>query len=255
MSATITCSQCGAVLPQDAPQGLCPNCLMSAGLGSQASNASNRGPTDNPTSTYGGRFSPPTPDDLRSKFPQLEILDFLGAGGMGAVYKARQIGLDRLVALKVLPAEGGRDPAFAGRFGREARALGKPNHPGIVGVYDFGNAGGLYYFVMEYVDGANVRRLMRAGGLSPKEAVAMVPQICDALQFAHDEGVVHRDIKPENLLVDKKGRVKIADFGLAKLLGLASEDARLTQNQQVMGTLHYMSPEQIERPLSVDHRT
>ena len=101
--------------------------------------------------------------------------------------------------------------------------MARLNHPGIVAVHDFGQVDGLFYFVMEYVDGANVRRLMQSGGLPPKEALAIVPQICDALQFAHDEGIVHRDIKPENLLVDKKGRVKIADFGMAKLLGIAAD--------------------------------
>ena len=175
---------------------------------------------------------------MASRFPQLEILELLGRGGMGAVYKARQKGLDRLVAVKILPPEVGADPAFAERFTREARALARLSHPNIVAVYDFGRPhspspsgrgtasgargeGSLFYFVMEYVDGVNLRQAIQAGGMSPKEALAIVPQICDALQFAHDEGIVHRDIKPENILVDKRGRVKIADFGLAKLLGQA----------------------------------
>ena len=139
---------------------------------------------------------------------------------MGAVYKARQPGLDRLVAIKILPPEVGRDPAFAERFTREARALARLSHPNIVSVYDFGQRDGLFYFVMEYVDGVNLRQAILAGGMSTrKQALAIVPQICDALQFAHDEGIVHRDIKPENILLDKRGRVKIADFGLAKLFG------------------------------------
>src|SRR5712692_9194174 len=132
---------------------------------------------------------------------------------MGAVYKARQPGLDRLVALKILPPDAGRDPAFAERFTREARALAKLNHPNIVGVYDFGQTDGQYYLIMEFVDGLNLRQVLRAGELKPQEALRIVPQICEALQFAHDEGIVHRDIKPENILLDKKGRVKIADFG------------------------------------------
>ena len=107
---------------------------------------------------------------------------------------------------------------------------------------------------MEYVDGVNLRQAIRSGGMSPKEALAIVPQICDALQFAHDEGIVHRDIKPENILVDKRGRVKIADFGLAKLLGHAPGDVSLTGTQQVMGTLRYMAPEQMEGTKAVDHR-
>jgi hypothetical protein len=107
---------------------------------------------------------------------------------------------------------------------------------------------------MEYVDGVNLRQLERREPLAPKEALAIVPQICDALQYAHDEGIVHRDIKPENILIDKKGRVKIADFGLAKLLTRAAADYTLTQPQQVMGTVHYMAPEQVEHPATVDQR-
>ena len=137
---------------------------------------------------------------------------------MGAVYKARQRRLDRLVALKILPPEVAAAPGFAERFTREAQALARLNHPHIVTVHDFGEAGGLYYFLMEFVDGVNLRQMIAGGKLEPHEALAIVPQICEALQYAHDEGIVHRDIKPENILLDKKGRVKIADFGLAKLL-------------------------------------
>jgi predicted Ser/Thr protein kinase len=205
-----------------------------------------------------GEFAPPVPTDLAPLFPQLEILELLGKGGMGAVYKARQPTLDRLVALKILPPSVAGDPAFAERFTREARAQARINHPHIVGVYEFGQTQGLYYFVMEFVDGANLRSAIQTGKLSSAEALAIVPQICEALQFAHDEGVVHRDIKPENILIDKRGRVKIADFGLAKIVGegsrLGDRDYGLTGTHQVMGTMHYMAPEQIEKPLTVDHR-
>ncbi len=160
-----------------------------------------------------------------------------------------------MVAVKILPPEVSADPAFAERFTREARALARLNHPNIVGVYDFGRTGdGLFYFVMEYVDGVNLRQAIQAGGIDAKQALAIVPQICDALQFAHDEGVVHRDVKPENILVDKRGRVKIADFGLAKLLGQGPGNVSLTATQQVMGTLRYMAPEQMEGTKGVDHR-
>jgi predicted Ser/Thr protein kinase len=158
------------------------------------------------------------------------------------------------VAVKVLPPEAGRDPAFAERFNREARALARLAHPNIVAVHDVGKAGEFYYLVMEYVDGANLREVLRDGQLTPEQALRIVPQICDALQYAHEEGVVHRDIKPENILLDRKGRVKIADFGLAKLLGRDTGDFTLTGSRQVMGTLYYMAPEQVERPLEVDHR-
>ena len=173
---------------------------------------------------------------------------------MGAVYKARQRGLDRLMALKVLPPEISRQPGFAERFAREARALARLSHPNIVTVIDLGQSGPLYYFLMEFVDGVNLRQMLQSGPLAPRDALALLPQICDALEYAHGEGIIHRDIKPENILLDAKGRVKIADFGLAKLFGPAAPAAQLTESNQVMGTLHYMAPEQFERPLEVDHR-
>jgi serine/threonine protein kinase len=173
---------------------------------------------------------------------------------MGAVYKARQTKLARLVAVKILPPEVARDLAFSERFAREARSLACLNHPNIVTIFDFGETDGLYYFSMEYVDGKNVRELLSSGNLSASMALKIIPQVCDALQYAHDEGFVHRDIKPENILVDKKGRVKIADFGLARLVGLTPTYLTLTGSQEVMGTLYYMAPEQMKRSHLVDHR-
>jgi predicted Ser/Thr protein kinase len=253
------CSECGAELPPDAPQGLCPRCLMKRGLQTGAdgdragsSDASSDVPASAPPSAG---FVPPEPAELAKQFPQLDIIELLGQGGMGAVYKARQKQLDRLIALKILPPQVGQDSAFAERFTREARSLARLNHPHIVTVHDFGKTeAGLYYFVMEFVDGTDLRHVIQAGELSPAEALAIVPQICDALQYAHDEGIVHRDIKPENVLLDKKGRVRIADFGLAKLLGRPATVYTLTRAGQRMGTPHYMAPEQIERPDQVDHR-
>ncbi|HHY85295.1 MAG TPA: serine/threonine protein kinase [Verrucomicrobia bacterium] len=237
------CQHCGKPFGAKAVHGLCPECLMQVGMGSEP------GVEGGPKG-----FVPPTPEELAPHFPQLEDLEFHGKGGMGAVYKARQKNLNRLVALKVLPPNAGRDPAFAERFTREAQALAQLSHPGILTIHEFGHAGGFYYFVMEFVDGVNLRQLLRAQRLSPREAMAIVPQICEALQYAHDRGIVHRDIKPENVLVDKQGRVKIADFGLAKLLGREGQSLPLTQSAEVMGTPQYMAPEQLERPLEVDHR-
>jgi predicted Ser/Thr protein kinase len=251
MAETKTCPKCGAELPVNAPSGICPKCLMQAGLESEQHPGS--ASELNPTTPWSG-FVPPQPEDLAKFFPQLEILELLGKGGMGAVYKARQPGLDRFVTVKILPPEIGTDPAFAERFTREARALAKLSHQNIVSVFDIGRADGQYYFIMEYVDGENLRHLTEQGAIKPEEALAIVPQICEALQFAHDEGIVHRDIKPENILIDKQGRVKIADFGLAKLLGEAPAQATLTGTHQAMGTPHYMAPEQMQGAATVDHR-
>jgi predicted Ser/Thr protein kinase len=240
------CKRCGAPAPVNSPEGLCPKCLMNEAMAPDQTTIDS-----NPT---GGKTAAPSIDEITKYFPQLEIIELLGSGGMGIVYKARQPQLDRLIALKLLPVEAGRNPAFAERFSREARALAKLNHPGIVAIYDFGQAGPYYFFAMQYVDGCTLQQLIRAKKITPREALGIVTQICEALQFAHDEGVVHRDIKPGNILLDKRGRVRIADFGLAKLLGQAPADFSLTASHVVMGTPHYMAPEQMEHPQEVDHR-
>jgi predicted Ser/Thr protein kinase len=235
------CPQCGAALPSGALEGLCPACLL------------RQGPDTGPA-PGSVPFQPPTLEEVAKLFPQLEILGFIGKGGMGAVYKARQPALDRLVALKILPPQAAGGAGFAERFNREARALAKLNHPNIVAVHEFGQAGGSPFFIMEFVDGLTLRQLEQAGRLSPGEALRIVPQICEALQFAHDAGIVHRDIKPENILIDKKGRVKIADFGIAKIIGGQEGGSGMTGSRQAMGTPHYMAPEQVEQPQTVDHR-
>ena len=199
-------------------------------------------------------FEPPTVGKLAELFPSLQILELIGAGGMGAVYKARQQGLDRVVALKVLPEEFGHDVKFALRFTREARTLAKLNHPNIVALYEFGNVQDTYYFLMEYVDGSTLRDVVQSRTLAPEHALAIVPHLCDALQYAHDNGVVHRDIKPENILMAVDGTVKIADFGLARIMGNESQQHALTATHQVMGTPRYMAPEQLEGTHRVDHR-
>ncbi|MHC4354955.1 MAG: protein kinase domain-containing protein [Planctomycetota bacterium] len=251
------CQQCGARLPANAPGGICPKCVMKLALptGADPEKPPAAGQHAVPTSaTPPGGFVPPEPAELGEKLPGLEIIELLGQGGMGAVYKARQKQLDRIVALKILPPEVGADPAFAERFTREARSLAKLNHPHIVTVYEFGQSDDLYFFIMEFVDGTDLRHVIRKGDLAADEALTIVPQVCEALQYAHEEGVVHRDIKPENIFLDKRGHVKIGDFGLAKLLDKPATAFTLTQPQQRMGTPHYMAPEQIEGAHQVDHR-
>ena len=235
------CPKCQTVVPPEAPQGLCPKCLLTAAAA--------------PTETGRPAEAPPPPtlETVAAAFPQLEIIEFVGQGGMGLVYKARQPKLDRLVALKLLPQTAGADPAFGERFNREARVLARLSHPNIVAVHDFGQAGAFYYLLMEFVDGVNLRQAMRAGRFTPVQALALVPKICDALQYAHEEGVLHRDIKPENLLLDARGRLKIADFGIAKLQGEV-RDITLTASGAALGTPHYMAPEQLEHPQDVDQR-
>jgi predicted Ser/Thr protein kinase len=238
--STNACPKCGAPVPPEAPQGLCPQCVFVQAAAPEAA----------PTATS----QIPSLERLAVAFPQLQILELIGRGGMGFVFKARQPHLDRFVALKLLPDSLAHDPQFAERFNREGRVLARLNHPNIVSIFDFGQAGGFYYLMMEYVDGVNLRQAMQAGRFSPAEALAIVPKICEALQFAHEEGILHRDIKPENILLDAKGRVKIADFGIAKLVGEEHPDVTLTATGAALGTMHYMAPEQIEKPSTVDHR-
>ena len=201
------------------------------------------------------------PEEIAPHFPQLEILECLGRGGMGVVYKARQKTLNRLVALKLLAPERVRDAKFAERFTREAQALAALNHPNIVTIHDFGQAGGFYFLLMEFVDGVNLRQLLRTRKFTPEEALAIVPPLCDALQYAHDRGIIHRDIKPENLLLDKSGRVKVADFGIAKMLGTTIDGGTAVElanaeklTQSAVGTPGYSAPEQKTDPQRVDSR-
>ena len=255
MSDVKNCPTCGTQLPPDAANAPCPACLMQLGLKSWENRQSVPPTFDSPAgSPSNSAFVPPKPGDLSNQFPQYEMLDLVGHGGMGAVYKARQKSLDRLVAIKLINPDAAGDSGFAERFLREARALARLNHPNIVGVHDFGECDGLFFFVMEYVEGVNLRRLIETKELAPEQALEIVPQICEALQYAHDEGIVHRDIKPENILIDSKGRAKIADFGLAKLVSTDQTDQSLTATHQVMGTPRYMAPEQMEGARHVDHR-
>jgi serine/threonine protein kinase len=249
MAKAQLCPSCQSEVSADAPHGLCPECLLR-----QLVEGWDEAEDPAPGGTSPSRFVPPSPAELARHFPQLEVLSLLGQGGMGAVYKARQTKLDRPVAVKILPPEVAGTPAFAERFLREARTLARLNHPHIVTVYDFGDVEGLYYFTMEYVEGRNLRDHLEGGALPAAQALAIVPQLCEALQYAHDEGLVHRDIKPENILLDMKGRVKIADFGLARLVGLTPTYLTLTGTHEVMGTLLYMAPEQMKRTRTVDHR-
>lgn len=229
-----SCSECGKPVPTDSKHQICPACLMAQAFASRTLD----GDVDATVEP------PPEPEEIADKFPQFEITECLGRGGMGVVYKARQKSLKRWVAIKILAPERLDDDTFAERFSREAQILAVLNHPNIVTVHDFGETEGLFYIVMEFVDGINLRDLLRDGKMESAQALNIVPPICEALQYAHEKGIVHRDIKPENLLIDRDGRVKIADFGIASLVGATGEKS---------GTPPYMAPEQGNAD-KVDHR-
>ena len=254
MSSQETCPHCQTRYSPRESSGMCPRCLLAGARADAHPEPQGFGATRTFSGPARGQMAVPKPDQIGKLFPELEVLDVVGQGGMGMVYKARQKSLGREVAVKLLSRELQDDPNFAERFTREARAMALLNHPNIISIHDFGQRGDYHYLVMEFVDGVNLRQLLQAGRMEPAEAMLLVPQLCDALQYAHDNGIVHRDIKPENVLLSQNGHVKIADFGLAKLVDPARNDVTLTRTRQVMGTLSYMAPEQVERPADVDHR-
>ena len=201
-----------------------------------------------------GKWQPPSDAEIVRLFPQYEMCGLIGRGAMGAVYRARQVALDREVAVKLLPLEVSADQAFADRFVREARAMAKLSHPNIISVFNFGTTSeGHLFFVMEYVEGANLLQMIREPGLAPEQALVIAGQVCTALAYAHGRGVIHRDIKPANVMVDTEGTAKVADFGLARLDGPGAEEYGRTVTGMIMGTEEYMSPEQ-KRGMAVDHR-
>jgi tRNA A-37 threonylcarbamoyl transferase component Bud32 len=200
-----------------------------------------------------GDWTPPAPEALNGVLPQLEIIALIGQGGMGAVYKARQTRIDRVVAVKLMAPHLTANPDFAQRFQREAKILARLSHPHIVTLYDVGEAGPWRYLVLEFIDGATLREALTTGPFTAAAALVLAPQLCDALAYAHGQGIIHRDLKPENILIDAAGRGHIADFGLATLDG-ADIALAITKSGDVLGTAAYMAPEQLAGTRGIDHR-
>ncbi len=236
------CPSCGHAFETQVAPGLqasCPRCM--AAFLAAGEEASLSGSLLKPGEILGGCL----------------IERVLGQGGMGTVYLATQQSLGRKVALKVLSERISENPAFVRRFDREAAALATLSHPNIVSIIDRGVQDGRYYLVMEYVDGVNLREVLSSRKLDPAQALKIVPSLCEALEYAHGQGIVHRDIKPENLLMTKSGQVKIADFGLARLAqgeGADAERPAITHTDMVMGTRDYMAPEARLSTKQGDHR-
>ncbi|MGV3658704.1 MAG: serine/threonine-protein kinase [Prosthecobacter sp.] len=228
------------------PGGLCPRCLMTGGV---------EDADDSPARQAASNWTPPTVAELQGLLHGYEVIEMIGRGGMGAVYKARQPTLDRVVAVKVLPVlQDDLGVGFVERFRNEARMMARMNHPGIVHVYDFGELkGGMCFFVMEFVQGTDVAQMVKTNGrLSPEHAASITADVCAALHYAHEAGIVHRDIKPANILVSEQGQVKVADFGLAK-----SQDpdaGGVTGSGLTLGTPDYAAPELLISGMLVDHR-
>jgi len=182
-----------------------------------------------------------------------ELLEKIGQGGMGSVFKARQRELDRVVALKILSPRLARNKEFVERFMREARSAGRLSHANIVGAIDVGESEGFFYFAMEYVDGQTLgQRLAREGRLPEAQALAITVEVARALDHAQSKGLIHRDIKPDNIMLTKDGRVRVTDFGLAKALG--GDDPAASDAERFLGTPAYVAPEQIRSEPSIDCR-
>lgn len=200
-----------------------------------------------------GLWKPPSPAQLQGLLQGFEIIELIGCGGMGAVFRARQISLDRMVAIKLLPhPQWDSNDDNAKRFRQEAQMMARITHPGIISVYDFGETrDGQLFFVMEYVRGVDVAQMIiQQGKLQALHALSIAAHVCDTLRYAHEHGIIHRDIKPSNVMVDMEGRVKVADFGLASL---AAQDAS-QDDSTTLGTPDYVAPEALVIGHTVDHR-
>ena len=187
------------------------------------------------------------------RIPGFQILEKLGHGAMATVFKARQLSLDRIVAIKVLPRRLSENPEYVGRFYKEGKAAAKLNHRNIVQAIDVGEAGGYHYFVMEYVKGKTVYDILAKGNAySESDALDIIIQIADALEHAHAQGLIHRDVKPKNVMLAEDGTAKLADMGLAR--EAADEEAAQMEAGRAYGTPYYISPEQIRGELDIDFR-
>jgi eukaryotic-like serine/threonine-protein kinase len=235
MTASRTCPQCGTSLAADAAEGFCPPCLLKETR------------RTDPEATLRGAESAdaqrvdPEPGTRVRYFGDYELIEEIARGGMGAVWKARQIGLNRIVALKLILGGKLATPSDVLRFRREAEAAANLQHPNIVAIHEIGEHEGQHFFSMDYVEGKSLAGVSDGNPLPARDAARYVKIIAEAIQFAHEHGTLHRDLKPQNVLIDQYDQPRITDFGLAKILG---EESSLTMSGEVMGTPSYMAPEQ-----------
>lgn len=199
--------------------------------------------------THGSPFQAPEVEEVARLFPSFEILGLIACGGMGAVYHAIQTSLERPVAIKILPREFSTDAEFRAGFESEAKAMAKLNHPNLIGVYDFGEADGMLFIVMEYVAGKSLYHAAHGCAVEQADALAIVIGTCHGLAHAHEYGILHRDIKPSNILLDGQTNPKIGDFGLARAL-----ERKIEEGEQIFGTPGYTAPEVLQPPFTIDQR-
>ena len=227
-----TCPKCGAALPPDAPSGFCPKCLFRLG----AAEALQAAPLQGQSAP-----EPELPPGGLRVFGDYELLEEIARGGMGVVYKARQISLDRIVAVKMILGGALATPDFVRRFRTEAAAAAVLHHPNIVAIHEVGAQAGQHYFSMDFVEGPNLAKLVGHQPLAAGRAARYAKLIAEAIEHAHQQGILHRDLKPSNVLIDGSDQPRITDFGLAKRLDTESS---LTLSGQVLGSPSFMPPEQ-----------
>src|SRR5437868_10568305 len=228
-SAMRVCENCGEKIFSDAPKGLCPACVLETGLGSLANEI------------VAGIDDPGHPADMRMDFGDYELLEEIGRGGQGVVYRARQKSLNRTVALKVIGLGQWATQAHLKRFRLEAEAAASLDHPCIVPIYEIGERDGACYFSMGLVEGGQLDAVAKREPMPPRHAAELVAKLARTVHYAHERGILHRDIKPGNILLDAKGEPHLTDFGLARLV---ETESTVTRTMEVLGTPSYMAPEQ-----------
>ncbi len=240
MSKTRQCPQCGAELPREAPEGLCPRCLLSAGLKNTANDQVTAAEAATVARSESDLSTLPRGTNIHY-FGDYELLNEIARGGMGVVYKAQQVKLNRTVALKMILAGQLASGEDVKRFRTEAEAAANLQHANIVSIHEVGEHEGQHYFSMDYVCGSSLAEIVRQHPLGAKKAAQYVKTIAEAIHYAHGQGTLHRDLKPSNILIDQSDQPRITDFGLAKRI---EGDSKLTSSGVVLGTPSYMPPEQ-----------
>ena len=241
MSAAPVCPECGAALQRDARRGVCPRCAVRQALAVPAADSVAESGDSAGAGVFLVQADGSTTRAEAREFGDFELLEEIGRGGMGVIFKARQRSLDRLVALKLIRSGSLAGPGDIARFQTEAAAAARLQHPHIVAVYGAGEVADQQYYAMEFVPGRSLAHALREGPFASRRAAHLLRQVAEAIEFAHQKGVLHRDLKPANILLDLEGEPRVADFGLAKIL---QHDSELTVSGAVIGSPQYMPPEQ-----------
>src|SRR6476620_3562100 len=242
ISALRVCPKCGAEIPADAPEGGCAGCLLESGLRlldeEAVAGIDDPGHVDKPArpATSSERLA-----EVVGELGDYELLEEVGRGGQGVVFRARQKSLNRTVALKVISVGQWASEAHLKRFRREAEAAASLDHPGIVPIHEVGERDGQCYFSMQFIEGGQLDEVLKREPMPPRQAAELIVKLARTVHYAHEHGILHRDIKPGNILLDAKGEPHLTDFGLARLV---ESESSVTHTLEVLGTPSYMAPEQ-----------